>query len=316
MSTVTYVQAIPTPGASNTNAVEPITLIINEVDADTAGSDTLEFVELYDGGTGNTALDGFVLVFYNGSNNQSYASYDLDGFITNEEGYFVIGNEAVDNVSLVISNNGLQNGADAVALYSGDATSFDRGTAITTNNLIDAIVYDTNDSDDAELLVLLNAGEAQINEDELGNKDGHSLQRTPNGAGGARNTVTYLQAIPSPGTENGEVVEAPSAISILEARNTAEGEVVTVTGVLTVADEFAGSAYIQDETGAIAIFDQLVHGDGVFVVGDSITVTGTRSSFSDQVQISTVTNVASNGTPNTPITPITITLSELENHPA
>ena len=164
--------------------------------------------------------------------------------------------------------------------------------------------------------MLLNAGEAQINEDELGNKDGHSLQRTPNGAGGARNTVTYLQAIPSPGTENGEVVEAPSAISILEARNTAEGEVVTVTGVLTVADEFAGSAYIQDETGAIAIFDQLVHGDGVFVVGDSITVTGTRSSFSDQVQISTVTNVASNGTPNTPITPITITLSELENHPA
>ena len=42
---------------------------------------------------------------------------------------------------------------------------------MTTDNLIDAIVYDTNDGDDAELLVLLNAGEPQINEDGNGDKD-------------------------------------------------------------------------------------------------------------------------------------------------
>ena len=110
---------------------------------------------MYDGGAGNTPLDGFVLVNYNGSNNTSYNAFDLDGFSTNAEGYFVIGNADVANVNLVVPGNSFQNGADAVVLYFGDATSFPNGTAVVTENIIDAVVYDTNDADDAELLVLL-----------------------------------------------------------------------------------------------------------------------------------------------------------------
>jgi len=317
-NTSTYTQLIPTPGTQNGGiTVKPTaSILINELDADTAGTDTMEFVELYDGGTGNTILDGFVLVFYNGSNNQSYAAYDLDGYTTNAEGYFVLGNSAVPNVSIVIPTNGLQNGADAVALYTGDATSFLNNSAITMTNLVDALVYDTNDNDDVDLLKLLNIGEVQINEDELGNKDGHSLQRTPNGVGGTRNTATYIQAIPTPGTENDAIISPPTAINIFDARNSADGEVVTISGVLTVADELSGPAYLQDTTGAIAIFDELVHGDGNFIIGDSITVTGTKNTFKEQLQIRTVTNVENNGTPKKPITPLTITLSELVNHPA
>ena len=315
-NTFTYVQAIPTPGASNTNATEPITLVINEVDADTAGTDTMEFVELFDGGTGNTSLSGFVLVVYNGNGDTSYNAFDLDGFTTNSEGYFVMGNAAVPNVSLIVGSNSLQNGADAVGLYSGDATDFPSGTAVTTTNLVDALVYDTNDSDDAGLLILLNAGQAQINEDELGNKDGHSLQRIPNGAGGARNTATYAQLAPTPGTENGGIITPGDPITILEARNTTAGETVTISGVLTVSDQFSGSAYLQDTTGGIAVFDELVHGDGVFMIGDSLTITGTRSAFNDQIQISPVAIVENNGTPNQAILPLDITLSELANHPA
>ena len=315
-NTSTYVQAIPTPGASNTNATEPINLVINEVDADTAGTDTLEFVELFDGGSGNTSLSGFVLVVYNGNGDLSYNAFDLDGFTTNNEGYFVLGNAAVSNVSFVVGSNSLQNGADAVALYSGNATDFPNGTAVTTANLVDALVYDTNDSDDPDLLVLLNAGQAQINEGELGDKDGHSNQRIPNGQGGARNTATYTQANPTPGTENGAIIAPPEPISILAARNSAVSELVTVSGVLTVSDQFSGSAYLQDSTAGIAIFDELVHGNGAFIIGDSITVTGTRSVFNDQVQISSVSTVENNGLPNVPIDPLTITLSELVNHPA
>ena len=37
-------------------------VIINEVDSDTPGNDDAEFVELYDGGVGETALDGMVIV--------------------------------------------------------------------------------------------------------------------------------------------------------------------------------------------------------------------------------------------------------------
>ena len=62
----------PPPVATN--------VIINELDSDTPGTDAAEFVELYDGGAGDTALDGLVVVFYNGSNDLSYAAFDLDGF--------------------------------------------------------------------------------------------------------------------------------------------------------------------------------------------------------------------------------------------
>ncbi len=164
-------------------------IIINELDADTAGTDTMEFLELYDGGVGNTALDGLVLVLYNGSNNLSYNAIDLDGFTTDADGYFVIGNAAVPNVSIVIPSNGLQNGADAVGLYTGDGTGFPNGSAVSMVDLIDALVYDTNDSDDPELLVLLITGESQVNEAGAGDKDAHSSQRVPNGSGGARNTA-------------------------------------------------------------------------------------------------------------------------------
>ena len=133
-------------------------IIINEVDADNPSTDMLEFVELYDGGTGNTDLSGLVLVFFNGSDDASYLAIDLDGRSTNSNGFFVLGNAGVANVDSIFPNNTLQNGADAVALYTGDATDFPNDTPITTNDLIDAIVYDTNDNDDAGLLPLLNSG--------------------------------------------------------------------------------------------------------------------------------------------------------------
>jgi Tol biopolymer transport system component len=177
-------------------------LIINEVDSDTVGTDALEFVELFDGGVGNTSLDGLVVVFYNGSNDQSYAAFDLDGLSTDADGYFVLGSAAVAGVDLVFADNLLQNGADAVALYAGDAADFPTGTAVTTTNLIDALVYDTNDADDAGLLVLLNPGQPQVNEAGGGDSEADSNQRCPNGSGGERNTNTYLQAAPTPGAEN------------------------------------------------------------------------------------------------------------------
>ena len=170
-------------------------VIINEVDADTPGADTAEFVELYDGGAGNTALDGLVVVFYNGGNDQSYAAFDLDGFSTDANGYFTLGN--APGSGFVFAGNLLQNGADAVALYAGDASSFPTNTPVTTTNLQDAIVYGTADPDDPGLLVLLNAGQPQVNE-----TDTLSAQRCPNGSGGARNTATYSQGTPTPGGAN------------------------------------------------------------------------------------------------------------------
>ncbi len=315
LNTDTYTPAIPTPGAANSNSGPLSQVIINELDADTPGSDQLEFIELFDGGTGNTALDGLVVVLYNGSNNLSYNAYDLDGFSTDADGFFVLGNAGVANVDLIINNNSLQNGADAVALYQGDAIDFGNGTAITLDNLQDAVVYDTNDSDDAELLVLLNAGESQINEDANGDKDNESLQRIPNGAGGQRNTASYIAATPSPGAENGQVVGPTEPITIAEARATTIGTTVTIRGVLTASDQFGGPAYIQDSTGGIGIFDATVHGDMIFSIGDSLAITGTRAAFNMQVQLGPVSVVENLGPANTPINPTVITLDQLSSYP-
>ncbi|MCA9997625.1 MAG: lamin tail domain-containing protein, partial [Anaerolineales bacterium] len=45
----------------------PTHILLNEVDSDTPGTDTAEFIELYDGGSGNTNLTGLVVVLFNGS---------------------------------------------------------------------------------------------------------------------------------------------------------------------------------------------------------------------------------------------------------
>ena len=183
-------------------------IVINEVDADTAGSDALEFVELYDGGAGFTPLDGLVVVFYNGSDNRSYGSaFDLDGFSTDANGYFVLGNAAVvPTPSIIFPGNGLQNGADAAAVHSGDAVDFPNDTPVTGIALIDALVYDTNDGDDAGLLDVLTPGQPQQNEDDNDDKDFHSNSRVPNG-GTQLDTSSYVQQTPTPGASNVAVAE-------------------------------------------------------------------------------------------------------------
>ena len=198
-----------TPGLANASAASGCptaylyNVMVNEVDADTTGTDTAEFIELFDGGKGSVPLTGLAVVLYNGSNDQSYAAFDLDTYSTDATGYFVIcGNAAnVANCDLDVSPDAdlIQNGQDAVALYRADATAFPNGTAVSTTNLQDALVYDTNDADDAGLLVLLNAGQPQVNESGTGASDTNSNQRCPSGYGGQRNTTSYVQMAPTPG---------------------------------------------------------------------------------------------------------------------
>ena len=181
-------------------------VIINEVDSDQSGTDANEFIELYDGGLGDTDLSGLVVVLFNGSDDQSYNdAIDLDGYSTDANGYFVIGSASVPNVDLAsFTTNGLQNGADAVALFVGDGADFPNDTPVPgdLSDLLDALVYDTGDSDDPALLALLNPGQPQIDEQGRGNGSGHSNQRILNGTGGQRNTDTYDQSPPTPGEEN------------------------------------------------------------------------------------------------------------------
>lgn len=219
-------------------------IIINEVDSDTPGIDALEFVELYDGGIGNTPFDGLVLVFYNGGNDLSYASFDLDGFVTSPQGYFTLGNASVPGVDLVFAGNSLQNGQDAVALYFGNASDFPNGSSITTSGIVDALVYDTGQADDAALLVLLNTLQPQVNENGAGSGATVSMQRCPNGSGGNRNTNTYSLFSPTPDGSNSCGTAQPDTIALSSAAF-AEDESQTMSVTVTRIGTGIGTSSVQ-----------------------------------------------------------------------
>lgn len=173
-------------------------LVINEIDTDTPGTDEKEFIELKSA-TPNFSLNGFVLVFYNGSpssstGNKSYYTIDLDGFVTDANGIFVIGNSLVSPVPEgFLPNSTIQNGQDAIALYTGNATDFPDQTPVINANLIDAIVYGNNNPDATTLINTLGVA-AQINESANALGTTQSIQRKTDG--------TYEVKLPTPGANN------------------------------------------------------------------------------------------------------------------
>jgi hypothetical protein len=169
-------------------------VVINELDCDSPGIDDKEFLELLSD-TPNSPLDDYVIVFFNGSASgadSSYFTIDLDGYTTDENGLLLIGSDAVTPFpQLVISANSIQNGADAVAIYLSDSSQFPLGTLATQTNLIDALVYDTSDTDDTVLMGLLGVT-TQINEGSSNNTN--SIQRFED----ISNNVTYTSTTPTP----------------------------------------------------------------------------------------------------------------------
>lgn len=222
-------------------------VLINEVDSDTTGTDTEEFIELF--GPAGVRLDGTVLTLFNGSGDTSYAAIDLDGGVTDGTGYYVVGSAGVPNVdNTAFTSDSLQNGADAVGFYLADASDFPNGTAVTATDLVDAIVYDTNDADDVELVgTLLLGGGPQVNEADGVDKDTDSNSRCPNGTGAYRTTSNVVPVLASPGAPNVCPVCGNSAIEFGEdcddgAANGTAGSCCLMGCAFRPADEVCGTA--------------------------------------------------------------------------
>jgi hypothetical protein len=207
-------------------------ILINELDADVPGTDFEEFIELRTQ-TPFESLDGYIMVLFNGSSSttsgqgRSYYVEDLDGLTTDNNGLVVLGSSqvrpSVDR--LLIDGNTFQNGADAVGIYLGEPDDFPDKTFATTNNLVDALVYGTNDPDNQELLTLLNQP-AQYNEGPNNNSNS-SLQRKADG--------TFEAKAPTPHSLNDS--PEPTFIGIDFVVNTTddlrEGDSFTITFNLT-----------------------------------------------------------------------------------
>ena len=174
-------------------------VVINELDCDTPGIDNKEFVELRSLQP-NFPLDGYSLVFFNGSangGNSAYLALDLDGYKTDINGIFLIGSVTVIPFpQYLIPENTIQNGADAVAIYRNDAVNFPEGTiAYADSSLEDVLIYGTSDPDAVTLLdifKLFNPAIKQINEGSTNNTN--SIQRQADG--------TYIAGAPNPRKPN------------------------------------------------------------------------------------------------------------------
>ncbi len=174
-------------------------VVINEVDADQFLTDAAEFIELY--GTPGQSLNGMVMVWFNGATSTSYKTTDLTGYSIPASGYFVIGNAGVPNVNLTFAGNTLQNGADAIAIYSATIASWPNGTAASTTGLVDAVVYGTADPDATTLLNTLTAGQPQVDELVATSTLNNSSSRLPDG-GAPFNSSSYVAQLPTPGASN------------------------------------------------------------------------------------------------------------------
>lgn len=261
-------------------------LVINELDADTQSVDDKEFIELLSQ-TPNFNLDGYVLVLFNGSNSggdSSYFTLDLSGYTTDVNGILLIGSNTVSPIpQYIVSANLIQNGADAVAIYQAEPEDFPEGTLATTENLIDALVYDTSDSDDDELMALLGVSE-QINENENSNKDFESIQRNNDGS--------YTVKEPTPRALNDGSGVALNGISFTASQElftegdnfvlsfeeeTAVEEDLTVTFSLTNAGfteaDYTGNTFVTFEAGTASttttitlVDDDLDEGDEELII--------------------------------------------------
>lgn len=198
-------------------------VVINELDTDTPGQDFEEFIELKSD-IPHFPLDGYVLVLFNGSengNDSSYFALDLDGAVTDANGILLIGSTTVSPApEVLISPAIIQNGADAVALYAGDAEDFPEFTPATRVGLIDALVYDTNDADDVALMNLLGVT-VQINEDENNTAVTQSIQRMGD---------SYTVDTPTPGALNdGTGIDFNGISFTTNAAEYSEGDLAIIT---------------------------------------------------------------------------------------
>lgn len=107
---------------------------------------------------------------------------------------------------------------------------------------------------------------------------------------------------------NGTTPQDPATISIAEARTLSDNDNAVISGIVTTSSgAFGGkSVYVQDDTAGIYVYQDTVD----LVLGDKVTVTGTKTTYNSEVEIS-ATTVEKIGTDAVPapveLTPATVT---------
>jgi len=164
----------PSNASATINVISGGGLVINEVDYDQPGTDSLEFVEIYNPGSASVNLTDISLVRINGDNNAEYGRIPLSPVSSLGFGeYLVIGSSALlstvppstKTITFALASNNLQNGApDGLAIideassalidalsYEGEITAADIA-GLGPTNLVEGVATTASDTGDGSLI--------------------------------------------------------------------------------------------------------------------------------------------------------------------
>ncbi len=222
---VGLVQAVTVTTSTMTSAsfdVTVIHLIISELDANSAGGDKHDFIELDIGLAESVSLDGYAVVLFQGGSAGTgtgpvLKKYDLaDGTATATDGLMLIGAASLPSTPQIVTAATIQNGEDAVAIYQfpGAVTSFPADYATAGNTgLIDALIYENNADNNAPQLYALSTDNVVIDEGpRAAAADTVSIQRCP-GDVTRRKGASFRLEVPTPGMANVNCGGAPTALA-------------------------------------------------------------------------------------------------------
>lgn len=228
----------------------PYQFQINEIDVDTQGSDTEEFLEILAPAIPFASLNGIEITAINGSNESISRRWNLseDAHIANEGGLFLLAGRdltiptPLQFHSLTSTSNLFQNGsnkADEADAISINWVIDDLDQRI----VIDALIYDTHaNSSDAGLAELLEMDATAVIEGLTLDKENSSLQRTPSFISSAKNTTYFVERVPSLGQNHAILVGNQSNVDQWLMLGLPEG--------VTISDWIKPSFYTQGAIGA------------------------------------------------------------------
>jgi hypothetical protein len=162
--------------------------VVNEVDYDQVGTDSLEFVELYNPGDEPAKLDDFKVEFVNGNNDEVYNFFELGvaGKLLYPGQYLVIGGDAVNKMTpegtlTILLTGSIQNGApDGI-----------RVVRTADNSFVDGVHYEGT---------MEGTGEGQ--EGPTDQEEG-AIGRCPNGSDTHNNAIDFTwTCMVTPGADN------------------------------------------------------------------------------------------------------------------
>lgn len=192
-----------------------IDFLLNEINTDSpGGAEDEEFIELWHPSGSRMSLDFIWLVMINGQTGLVYYELELNGYYTDDDGYFLIGSSKVAP-DIRIPSNTIQNGPDAVALYRSRAPPSQEGLDIPVSGLLDAVVYRTRGSDKrvSELTEALTPGQLPLLEDISTLATDETLSRCSTST---RNLSAFMVVPPTPRKPNDCPLRAPGGLIISE----------------------------------------------------------------------------------------------------